>query len=131
MLNKKGFTLIEILIITVIVIILAVFVFVVLNNAREKSRDAVRLADIKQARADLELSFTRSNHYPDAKDLKILKSPSYIYQACDNRGDICGDGAAIIDNEQASYALTYILKSNNGDLGAGTHVATLYGIADP
>jgi prepilin-type N-terminal cleavage/methylation domain-containing protein len=64
--TKRGFTLIELLVVIAIIGILASVVLASLNSARRKSRDARRLADIKQIQVALELYFDdNSNTYPD------------------------------------------------------------------
>ena len=63
--TKKGFTLIELLVVIAIIGILASIVLASLNTARMKSRDARRLADIKQIQIALELYFdANSSSYP-------------------------------------------------------------------
>lgn len=66
-LNKKsGFTLIELLVVIAIIGVLASVVLASLNSARRKSRDARRVADIKQMQLALELYFDSNGEYPDA-----------------------------------------------------------------
>ncbi|PIZ56329.1 MAG: prepilin-type cleavage/methylation domain-containing protein, partial [Candidatus Tagabacteria bacterium CG_4_10_14_0_2_um_filter_40_13] len=55
--SKKGFTLIELLVVIAIIGILASVVLASLNSARKKSRDARRVADIKQIQLALEMFF--------------------------------------------------------------------------
>jgi type II secretion system protein G len=62
--NKKGFTLIELLVVIAIIGLLATLSVVALNNARQKSRDAKRVSDIKQLQTALELYFVDNNSYP-------------------------------------------------------------------
>jgi len=64
--NNKGFTLIELLVVIAIIGLLSTLAVVSLNNARTKSRDARRVADIKQMQTALELYFTDESTYPDA-----------------------------------------------------------------
>lgn len=63
---KKGFTLIELLVVIAIIGILASIVLASLNSARIKSRDARRVADIKQIQLALELYFDANGSYPAA-----------------------------------------------------------------
>jgi prepilin-type N-terminal cleavage/methylation domain-containing protein len=62
--NKKGFTLIELLVVIAIIGLLSTLAVVALNNARQKSRDAKRVADVKQIQTALELYFNDCNQYP-------------------------------------------------------------------
>ena len=71
----KGFTLIELLVVIAIIGVLASIVLASLNSARRKSRDARRIADVKQIQLALELYFDAKREYPDT--LSLL-APDYI-----------------------------------------------------
>lgn len=64
--NKRqtGFTLIELLVVIAIIGLLASVVLLSLNSAREKSRNAKRLADVRQIASALELYFNDCGSYP-------------------------------------------------------------------
>jgi prepilin-type N-terminal cleavage/methylation domain-containing protein len=86
--NKKGFTLIEMLIVVAIIAILSGLILTGLNKARMQSRDARRMADIKNIQAQLEVFYNANNRYPsltefsDGKTIQPLKDSqgnSYVY----------------------------------------------------
>jgi len=73
--NKQGFTLIELLVVIAIIGILSSVVLASLNSARQKSRDARRISDIKQIQLALELYFDSNANYPTATSALV---PTYI-----------------------------------------------------
>src|SRR5437868_15191927 len=77
LLNRKnrGFTLIELLVVIAIIGILAAVVLVSLNSARAKSRDARRLADVRQVMTSLELYYNDNGGYPDAGTATATVTP--------------------------------------------------------
>ncbi len=62
--KTKGFTLIELLVVIAIIGILSSIVLASLNSARQKGRDARRVADIKQIQLALELYYDAHSQYP-------------------------------------------------------------------
>jgi len=123
--KNKGFTLIELLVVIAIIGLLSSIVLASLNSARKKSRDARRVADIKQIQVALEMYFDANNgSYPPGTSLTAL-APTYIsslpkdplgtdyrYQAIDNitHGAACSSapctyyhlGASLEDNTNAA-----------------------------
>lgn len=86
---KAGFTLIELLVVIAIIGVLASIVLASLNTARRKSRDARRIADIKQIQLALELYFDAQTtpQYPvatatcdatNARGLEVLATGGFI-----------------------------------------------------
>ena len=71
----RGFTLIELLVVIAIIGILSSVVLASLNDARTKSRDAKRIADLKQVQLALELYFDANGSYPTAMS---AVSPTYM-----------------------------------------------------
>lgn len=64
--DKKGFTLVELLVVVAIIGLLSTLAVVALGSARGKARDAKRLSDIKQVQTALELFYNDNNGYPVA-----------------------------------------------------------------
>lgn len=73
--TSRGFTLIELLVVIAIIGILSSVVLASLNDARQKSRDAKRIADIKQMQLALELYFDSHGTYPSSTS---QLAPEYI-----------------------------------------------------
>jgi len=72
--QKRGFTLIEILVVVVIIGLLAAVVLASLGGARERGRDGRRQADIKQIALAMELFFDSQDpieSYPDLPNTAV------------------------------------------------------------
>jgi prepilin-type N-terminal cleavage/methylation domain-containing protein len=66
--TQKGFTLIEVLIVVVIIGILASLILLGFGPTRQAARDARRVQDLRQVQHALELYFRRCGYYPAADD---------------------------------------------------------------
>lgn len=75
---KRGFTLIELLVVIAIIGILSSVVLASLNSARQKSRDARRVGDIKQLQLALEMYYDSSNRYPTTAEGIAALVSTYI-----------------------------------------------------
>ena len=72
---KRGFTLVELLVVIAIIAILSTLSVVALNSARAKSRDARRQSDIKQIRTALDMYYDSNNQqYPAGNDAQLGKT---------------------------------------------------------
>lgn len=83
--NRQGFTLIEMLVVVAIIGLLSSVVVVGLSGARQKARDAKRLADVQQIMNSAEVQFTNMG-YPgspgNSATIKMPKGPQnedYFY----------------------------------------------------
>ncbi|MFQ5661819.1 MAG: type II secretion system protein [Candidatus Paceibacteria bacterium] len=75
--GKRGFTLIELLVVIAIIGILSSVVLASLNSARQKSRDAKRIAELRQLQTALQLYYEDNQGYPSALTEANLVTPRY------------------------------------------------------
>lgn len=156
--NKKGFTLIELLVVIAIIGLLSTLAVLALNTARAKSRDAKRVADIKQIQTALELYSGDESGYPadgaagvGGVDLgaaatsdcldgagftgSCAQAPTYMGLVPDDPGANAytytsrdSAGAACDTGPCASYNVAFTLESGTGGLASGAHSATPAGL---
>lgn len=66
--NLAGFTLTELLIVTVIIGIIAAFIVVNMNSSRARARDTKRVADLEALDSAINRYYREVGHYPDLPD---------------------------------------------------------------
>jgi prepilin-type N-terminal cleavage/methylation domain-containing protein len=139
--NKKaGFTLIELLVVVAIIGLLATLSLVALNSARQKARDAKRVADVKQIQTALELYYNDNYGYPDTVTSGSILSASSTYMNIVPTAPNPADGTCatangyvytkqdVRDGKNRSYTLVYCIGADTGEITAGTNTATPAGI---
>lgn len=145
--QQKGFTLIELLVVIAIIGLLSTLAVVSLNNARQKSRDAKRVADIKQVQTALELYYNDQNSYPltstncvagilGGADCTTLSSTNGLdgvaggttYMGLVPSNPTPNGTAYTYTGSASTYAITFTLESATGGLPAGLHTASQNGI---
>lgn len=136
--KQKGFTLVELLVVIAIIGLLSTLAVVALNNARQKSRDARRVSDIKQIQTALELYYNDENGYPATAVVGgAIKGTVATYMTVipsnpkpDTDGD-CTSGNQYTYTQTdsgASYTLAYCLGAATGGITSSNHTATPAGI---
>ncbi|MFH1838327.1 MAG: type II secretion system protein [Candidatus Kuenenbacteria bacterium] len=135
--NKKGFGLIELLVVISIIALLSTIAIISLNSAKEKARDAKRIADAKQIQIALDIYFNDKELYPKTTETIILGNGNYsclngngFVTSCDTEPiyikSIPSAPIPPQDNKYSyassdgnDYQLSFTLEKVNQNLGAG------------
>lgn len=140
---RKGFTLIELLVVIAIIALLATLAVVGLGNARQRARDAKRVADIKQISSALELYFTDQSAYPvEATAVELGDANNNcldaggIVAACATTPTYMGliptdPGTGTYSYTSAdgtTYSIAFTLEGDTGSLPSGARTASPVGI---
>ena len=139
--NKKGFTLVELLVVIAIIGLLSTLSVIALNSARGKSRDARRIADIKQVQTALELYYNEEGGYPTTVSSAgsiIGPTASTTFMAVVPTAPTPADGSCQTSENtytytvggtgNSTYTITYCLGATTGGLAGGTKTATPAGV---
>ena len=153
--TQSGFTLIELLVVIAIIGLLSTLAVVALNSARQRSRDAKRVSDIRQVQTALELAFSETNNYPTAASPgitlgnatnKVLcnESGAATFRADSTTAPACTTiymglvpanptpgGLDYVYTSAAgsgTYSITFTLEGATGQLGSGANCANQNGI---
>ena len=142
--TPNGFTLIELLVVIAIIGLLAGIIILALGNARAKSRDAKRAADIRQMVNAEELYYNNYSGYPatlaamSPTYMAIVPSAptppdgscstgqnAYVYTATGTAFTSPADGTTQV---YPGYTITFCLGNITGSIPGGVHTASGSGI---
>lgn len=135
--NQKGFTIVELLIVIVVIGILAALVITTFSGIQQKGRDTERQTDIKALHGQLEAYYAQNGRYPTLANVNDATFRSGNLKGLDEGAlkDPKGTAGTLVSAAVAnSYA--YVATPNNCDNGAGgdcagyTLTATLEGQID-
>jgi prepilin-type N-terminal cleavage/methylation domain-containing protein len=98
--NSKGFTIVELLIVIVVIGILALLVITTYSGIQAKARNAKRQTDIASLQTQLEAFFSQNGYYPSLTD---MNSSSWLGT---NMGSL--DKNALIDPSNPSQSPTLL-----------------------
>ena len=108
--NKLAFTLVEMLVVIAVIGILTTLAVVAVQNSRESTRNAKRVADIKQIQNALELYYNDNNAYPNTLiPGEVLSSNSITYIQQIPFAPTPNDGACSEEENAYTYINPYRL----------------------
>ena len=140
--NQKAFTLIELLVVIAIIGVITTIAVVSIGDARAKSRDAKRVADVKQIQTALELFRGDANRYPTSAEFVAganldynngISTTTYIRipEAPTPADGICSDNYNNYTYQSVgggtSYRLNFCLGGKVGSLDGGRYSVNLDG----
>ena len=136
--SRRGFTLIELLVVIAIIALLSTLATVALSSARARSRDAKRVADVKQIQNALDLYYNDANSYPasivsggsisyngNTFMNAVPTAPTPVDGSCNSTTNTYTYAS---QNNNASYTLSYCLGAVAAEVPAGLNTATPSGI---
>ena len=132
----KGFTIIELLVVIVIIALLTGIVITSLNPEKSKARDAKRISDVGQIQLALELYFDRCKEYPRTSPL-VAPVPSCTTSSGTVNFDqylsqipTAPSGPSysyFVNGDYNDYLLVTTLESNNSVLQDDSNISTFDG----
>ncbi|HVV25687.1 MAG TPA: prepilin-type N-terminal cleavage/methylation domain-containing protein [Candidatus Saccharimonadales bacterium] len=109
-LGNRGFTIVELLIVIVVIGILALLVITTYSGIQAKARNAKRQTDIQAIQTQLEAFFSENGYYPSFADLDNQTSPTWVK---DNLKSL--DPNALIDPSSSSSSETLVNGTGGAD----------------
>ncbi|MBU6447455.1 type II secretion system GspH family protein [Patescibacteria group bacterium] len=130
--KQKGFTLIELLVVIAIIALLASVIMLSLSNARQKARDAKRVADVKQMASAFELYFSKNNTYPASIAALVADGDTGVAPVApapqDGSCTVAQNTYTYTLVSPSSYTFTFCLGAVTGGYSAGVHTLSQAGI---
>jgi type II secretion system protein G len=131
--KSKGFTIVELLIVIVVIGILATLVIVTFTGIQQKARDSKRKTDIGAVQAALESYYSSNNTYPTAAHLNSATWLSGNLKGFDPNAlkDPKGNSTTVVEDSATPSDTQYAYKvtpANCDDTSGSTTPCTNFGI---
>lgn len=110
--KSKGFTIVELLIVIVVIAILATLVIVTFTGIQQKARDSKRQTDVNALASHLAAYFANNGYYPTVTDLQNATWVSANMKGFDPSALTDPKGGTITGNAPATgtYAYSYVTQ---------------------
>lgn len=119
---KRGFTIIELLVVMAIIAMLTSVVLVVMTDLQAKSRDTRRMEDVREIQKALSLYYVDGNRFPQAASPVTITGSDSFSTTLVNSGAISAVPADPVSPDfdytyqattSASYAITFCLETDS------------------
>lgn len=117
--RSKGFTIVELLIVIVVIAILATLVIVTFTGIQQKARDSQRQTDINAIDSHLEAYFAENGKYPSFTQLTTPSFVSANMKGLDPEALVGPKGTAIANSDSTGDAYGYVPTPSGCDNGSG------------
>jgi len=119
--RSKGFTIVELLIVIVVIAILATLVIVTFTGIQQKARDSQRQTDINAVDSHLEAYYAQNGKYPTLANLNDSTFRSTNMKGLDPAALTSPKGATIVGTPSSSTqeAYGYVATPAGCDNGSG------------
>ncbi len=139
-----GFTLVELLVVLALIGLLSTLAVILLQSARAKMRDSVRLKDLSLLQNTLDLYYRDRSAFPPApgnglvlggSNSSCLNATGFNSSGCENPylaqvpADPVGQNAYVYTSASSSYAITATLEAQTDNF-KGTVVVTPSGLTN-
>lgn len=111
--KQKGFTIVELLIVIVVIAILATLVIVTFTGIQRKARDSQRQTDINAVASHVEAFYAQYGYYPTEADLALASFQTSYMKGLDPQALIDPKGTAIA-TATSSTAYGYVAAGASG-----------------
>ena len=140
--NKKAFTLVELLVVIAVIAIIATLAVIALQQARSRARDSKRIADVKQVQTALELFFNEQGRYPTVDEWNsgsLITSTSQILMQDIPVAPYPADGSCDSttnnfyyqpNGDYSNYSISFCLGNDISGLSDGLKCMTPGGILE-
>jgi prepilin-type N-terminal cleavage/methylation domain-containing protein len=105
--RSKGFTIVELLIVIVVIAILATLVIVTFTGIQQKARDSQRQTDINAVDSHLEAFYASNGYYPTLADLTSSTFLTNSMKGLDPESLVSPKGAAIVATASSATQEAY------------------------
>lgn len=119
---KRGFTILELLVVMAIIGMLASIIFVAMSTLQAKSRDSRRIADMREFKKALSIYYVGTNRFPAAGGPVTLTGSDVITTALIDAGAISGFAGDPVSptfdyvytpSGVASYTITFCMETDS------------------